>query len=807
MELSLDLVTLLPALKAISTIEKGQEPRTWTIKINQGRFKSLRITQEGIEQILKGLGAEAVPLEKDVILVTLPTTTTLEEFIESKRKDLFISFTPRSLTKEEIDDFLKSVPRVFSVIADVGERARQDILDQLRTQLEEIKITPLGFADLKEAINYRFEKARIEPGEAVGLSVAEALSALTQAALNAFHQSGSRFNVSAGIEMLQDLLSARKERKQEICNVHFWNKDMTFEDVFNKRIEIASITVGDLVLDYTIDVPANFDMPWWVDFYTSLTGKELPVADTIIELKISKSMMVAHAITMEDLTRVIENHNVPEVIRVVAGPIESGLIYVFPDQSRVAAPLQKMKIPIAENITETFLTEIFLPQLPRINVKGIPDIKSIFPTASTTWAIVEDYYKAEASKEPVTSWVLVLSKFIMTREGTNIDKLITLLRELNFEVVSISPDQKIIGIVTPEPIQDLTKYVLGRINEADKEMANRRKERLRVQRERTKARRAGTPLPPLPIEVDDVFSRISRASKYYYGTTNGNNLVALFARADVDTKKTISNNPNTVLQLLGVEAARNLLIQEFILILEGASLELDPRHIILLSDFMTNRGNILPISYWGMIRQSPGPLTTASFGTAISVFKTAAAFGQKEPIRTVASGMYVGQKGQFGSGYVDLKLDEEKIKAFEEEMEKKKQLDVKDIENAITELDKVTFGAENDGLQLDPLSELATLTAPPPIQPTQVGNASISPPLEIAKAAPIISPLIEENLPALQSTGTLPTQDTTVTVTKQVPPTKRLIPIPSKTRLSTIRRPPSFLPPVDVPKAEISEKK
>ncbi len=843
MEPSLNLTTLLPALRAVATINPGPEDRTWIIAINRGRFQALKITQEGLAALLRGLGLEIVAEERDRITIRVPTDEPLEEFIAGRRDELLALYQPRSLTEEEIEDLVSAIPRVFSPIAEIGEHARQEIMQRVREQLAEVKITPLGLPDLKDAIIYRFERARVEPGETVGLTVAEALSALTQAALNAFHQSGQRSNVSAGIEMLQDLLAARVERKIEQCNVHFWNKDLTFEEVLAKRAELVEVTVGGrregnghvqgILLDYTIDNPDNFEQYWWVTLYPQLTGRELPRTSAVVRLELNKVTMYAQNITMEDVANAIETFNTPNIVVVVPGPADSGLMFVYPDEELVIDPLKKKKIPIADNVAETFLNEIFLPTLDRIIIKGIQGIRAISPISTTTWGVVEDEIKAatpELLEEIVDmvdrvraerSWILHLSRFVMGREGIIGEKLVTLLRSLGFEILEIQDTY--VTVVAPND-QRPSEYVNAQVAQADQVINQRRKERLTAQRERRRARQTGRPLPEIPVEIVDQQTEISRASKYLYAQTQGSNLTALFARPDVDTRRTTSNNPHTILRLIGVEASRNLLISEFIYILETSGLELDPRHIILLADFMTNRGVLLPISFWGMVRSNPGPLTVGSFGKAVNVFRTAAAFGQTERVRTTASAMYLGQRGQFGSGYVDLRIDEEKVRAFEEEMARLEAegvngITAQDMEDAIGQLDMVTFGAEMETQEADPLAELAALTATTtittPINPTEVGKGTISPPLELAKTVPVVSPLVQKTLDGIQVTGTLPVPETTITVGQEpapeVTPKRRTIPKPvarGPTVRIPIRRPGAggtTTPPKEIPKARIDK--
>lgn len=819
MQTTLNLATLVPIIRSISSVTPGEEPRTWDLSLNRNRYEGLRVTPVSLTTFLSGMGIEILKQEGDQITVRIPSDQDLETYIQGQLTTLRNIYNKRPLTPEEIEDIVSVIPRVYSPVAEIAEHARGEIIDRMREQLAEITLTPLAIPDLKDTIINRFERARVEPGETVGLTVAEALSALTQAALNAFHQSGARSSVTAGIEMLKDLLAVRPERKFESCNVHFWDKDLTFEQVYAKRVDIVAVPVGGhryglgpdgVVIDYTIDAPGNFGEYWWVTLYPQLTGKQLPKTSSIVQLQLNTNRMVAHDITMEDVASAIRSYNTPEIVTVITGPFDSGLIFVYPDEVLVYEPLRNKKIPITANVAETFLSEIFIPTLPNILIKGIPGIRSINPTITTTWSVVEDEIRVgtpevlETISDPdqrllvSRSWTLHLSRYVTSREGITREKLVTLLVTLGYEIVE--EDELYLLIIAPN--DDIpSKYVSQRVAAAEEEVANQR-------RERVEARRQGNTnlmIPPVQEET----RTISRAGRYIYAQTQGSNLTALFARSDVDTRRTVSNNPSTILRLLGIEAARNLLIHEFISILENAQLGLDPRHIILLADFMTNRGTLLPVSFWGMVRSNPGPLTVASFGKAINIYRTAGAFGQSERILTTTSTLYVGQRGTFGTGYVDLRIDEARIKAFEEEMARKElagqeTLNPQDIENAIEQLDRVTFGAEIEMQAADPLAELAALNAEIGPVPTQVGTGTIPAPIEIIKPAPLISPLVERNLEKIQVATPLPVPETVITVEEAIPPTRRALPLP--TRIApTIRRPglEGTRPPTGIPRARL----
>ena len=92
---------------------------------------------------------------------------------------------PRLLLSDEIESILSSVPRIYGAVKDVAESVRTSMVDKLRTQLQKIKITPLGIPDYKSEIELKFNLSRIHPKEPVGPRAAESIGGpVTQMALN-----------------------------------------------------------------------------------------------------------------------------------------------------------------------------------------------------------------------------------------------------------------------------------------------------------------------------------------------------------------------------------------------------------------------------------------------------------------------------------------------------------------------------------------------------------------------------------------------------------------------------------------------
>ena len=109
--------------------------------------------------------------------------------------------------------------------------------------------------------------------------------------------------------------------------------------------------------------------------------------------------------------------------------------------------------------------------------------------------------------------------------------------------------------------------------------------------------------------------------------TSGSNLEEILIQEHVDATRTISNDVHEVYEIFGIEAARNVIYNEF-----AKLVSVNYRHIGLLADFMTNKGYIMPIDRHGINRGNAGPLAKSSFEETIDQLLHAGVYGKIDNI-------------------------------------------------------------------------------------------------------------------------------------------------------------------------------
>jgi len=136
--------------------------------------------------------------------------------------------------------------------------------------------------------------------------------------------------------------------------------------------------------------------------------------------------------------------------------------------------------------------------------------------------------------------------------------------------------------------------------------------------------------------------------------TDGSNLEEVIKIDGVDPLHTTTNNIHEIAEILGIEAARNALIKEAHNVLEEQGLDVDIRHVMLVSDIMTKMGEVQQIGRHGISGEKSSVLARAAFELTIQHLVAAALRGEIDPLKGVIENIIVGQSMPLGTGGVEL---------------------------------------------------------------------------------------------------------------------------------------------------------
>lgn len=149
----------------------------------------------------------------------------------------------------------------------------------------------------------------------------------------------------------------------------------------------------------------------------------------------------------------------------------------------------------------------------------------------------------------------------------------------------------------------------------------------------------------------------------YIIVTSGTNLSEVMALDFVDINRTISNDLFDVYSVLGIEAARSVIIKEVYKVMENQGLGIDIRHIILVADTMCASGAVKGITRYGVVNEKSSILAKSSFETPLKHIINASLVGEEDKLNSVIENVMLNQSVPVGTGLPGLitKVNKEKL--------------------------------------------------------------------------------------------------------------------------------------------------
>lgn len=129
--------------------------------------------------------------------------------------------------------------------------------------------------------------------------------------------------------------------------------------------------------------------------------------------------------------------------------------------------------------------------------------------------------------------------------------------------------------------------------------------------------------------------------------------------------KTTTNHILEVYEVLGIEAARSSIIGEIDYTMSKHGMSVDPRHIQLLGDVMTYKGEVLGITRFGLSKMRDSVLQLASFEKTTDHLFDASFYMKNDKIEGVSECIILGQTMSIGTGAFKMvktsEVDEQKL--------------------------------------------------------------------------------------------------------------------------------------------------
>uniref|UniRef100_A0A1B6E2G9 DNA-directed RNA polymerase n=2 Tax=Clastoptera arizonana TaxID=38151 RepID=A0A1B6E2G9_9HEMI len=141
--------------------------------------------------------------------------------------------------------------------------------------------------------------------------------------------------------------------------------------------------------------------------------------------------------------------------------------------------------------------------------------------------------------------------------------------------------------------------------------------------------------------------------------TDGLNFAEIFQQDTIlNVNKLYSNDVQSVAQTYGIEAAAKVIVREIQDVFKVYGITVDPRHLLLIADYMTFDGTFQPLSRKG-IEANSSPLQQMSFESSLAFLKSAVLCAKTDSLSSPSARIMVGQHCKSGTGSFELihKLD------------------------------------------------------------------------------------------------------------------------------------------------------
>ena len=130
----------------------------------------------------------------------------------------------------------------------------------------------------------------------------------------------------------------------------------------------------------------------------------------------------------------------------------------------------------------------------------------------------------------------------------------------------------------------------------------------------------------------------------------GYGLLEVMGSPGIDGYQTVTNHVLEVEKVLGIEAARTQISSEISYIMNAYGIGIDSRHLLLLSDVMTFKGEVLGITRFGVAKMRESVLMLASFEKTTDHLFDAAVHGRSDEIVGVSECIIMGVPIPIGTG-------------------------------------------------------------------------------------------------------------------------------------------------------------
>ncbi len=143
---------------------------------------------------------------------------------------------------------------------------------------------------------------------------------------------------------------------------------------------------------------------------------------------------------------------------------------------------------------------------------------------------------------------------------------------------------------------------------------------------------------------------VSKRGRDFVILAAGSNLKEVIEIKGIDRERVFSNDIHDVLNVFGIEAAYQTIINEIKKVIETQGLDINERHLKLVADAMTSSGIVKGVTRMGIITDKASVLARATFETPDKQFVNATIQGAKDELKSVIENILLNQAIPVGTG-------------------------------------------------------------------------------------------------------------------------------------------------------------
>ena len=501
----------------------------------------------------------------------------------------------------------------------IAHKASSIILEngELKKAMKSNNVSNEEFDSLVAA---KFSSAFVDPGEAVGAIAAQSIGEpSTQMTLNTFHLAGAGANVTLGIPRLREIImTASRELKTPTMSVPL-HKDVTDNDATKLTRTFTKLSLNELIA-------AERGVTTRETLMRSEDGQWQRAYFVTLKLHPAERIKTAFGLTLQDIAKVVARTFIPSLsyqmkleLRRSSSDYDGDITIEGGKASSFVETKNNKDSDNAENTGNLFEDE-------DDDKDEIVDEEDGVAASKTQFDNYDD--GEDDGRENRDDGINTTEN---DKQDDEIDDFNP--TQMSFMHDSVKIDVKTNTIqIQPLRVDPSSRPLLmiGLVEKAAIKTLVRSKK-----------------------NIDQAFINEEEDGRGRCLQTAGINFTEMWKLENVDHKRLMSNDIWAVRCSYGVEAARNTIVNQIRSVFGVYGIEVDPRHLSLIADYMTFGGEYTPMNRTGM-RETSSPFLQMSFETTASFLTQAALTGGSDYMNSPSANIVAGRPIRHGTGAFSL---------------------------------------------------------------------------------------------------------------------------------------------------------